>query len=47
MGFDDITFYGVVEYGKSTELEEVNDRNRDNREFSTDSMTYEVYIRLG
>ena len=44
---DDITFYGVVVYRTSTDLEEVNDRIRDNREFSTDSVVYEIYVRLG
>jgi len=44
---NDLRSYGVVKYGRSTDLEETNDRIRDNREFRTDSMTYGIYVRQG
>jgi hypothetical protein len=39
---DDIRSYGVVEYGRSADLEEVIYRIRGNREFSTDSTINEI-----
>jgi hypothetical protein len=44
---DDIGYYWIVENGRSTYLEEVNDPIRHNRKFSSDSMTYEIYVTQG
>jgi hypothetical protein len=44
---DDISSYRVVEYGRNTDIEELNNLIRDNQEFSTDSIKYEIYVRQG
>jgi hypothetical protein len=40
-------FYGVVEYGRGADLEEVHTRIPENRKFSAGSIAYEIYVRVG
>jgi len=47
ISIDDVCSYGTVEYGRSTDFEDINDRIRHNQEFSTNSITHEIYDRQG